>query len=179
VLDSTRGRGRWGWGRTELGKTCKKEFYRYIGQKRCAKDSVPLPTGEKWELETTDVESWGSRWVLCFSLYWQSGFQHISCPWAPRQGSGKQNPLHCKSRTSLRAPHETESAQVYGAKWCESQGIEGTGWCDCQPTIWYVMAVRQSLVTGIKKTSLPFLRKGGTKNWETTGWWTLRPYLYV
>jgi len=34
----------------------KKELYRYIGQKRPAKESVPPQNSEKVELDTTDME---------------------------------------------------------------------------------------------------------------------------
>ena len=57
----------------------KKGFYRYIGQRGQAKESVPLLTNEKGELASRHVEK-AEVQVLCLSLHWQSGFPHLSHP---------------------------------------------------------------------------------------------------
>ena len=44
-----------------------KEFYRYIGQKRQAKDSIPCLINEKGKGVTTDVEK-----EFLTRLHWQS-----------------------------------------------------------------------------------------------------------
>ena len=63
-------------------KNSKKGFYRYSGQKRLAKESVPPLVNEKGKLAMTDMEK---AEVLnevlfcffCFGLLWQPEFSHF------------------------------------------------------------------------------------------------------
>lgn len=74
---------------------------------------IPSDKLENWQQQT----SWRrlSYSTSCLSLFWWSGFPHLSHPWTFGWRLWEQNPLHSKSRTTLRSPDETECVQIYRA----------------------------------------------------------------
>lgn len=112
-----------------LARDAKKNkwLYKYIGQRR-PRRAYPQ---DKSEGRTGDMrygEGWGTQWVPCLSLHWQSRFPCLWSHWSCRWRLGEQSPFHSRWRAGLRPLDKTEQTQVYGTGWHASQGPEGTGW---------------------------------------------------
>jgi len=79
-------------------KSNKEGFFRYIGQKRQARESVPSLINEKGELASTDMESFLPQSSLTVRLPTSLVFLNLYA------GLGEQNPSQCKSGANLRPP---------------------------------------------------------------------------
>jgi len=103
---------------TELGKGCGKKEKKDSTGISVRRDRLRTgpPINEEGDLSTTDMERLRYSTVLCLSLYWQSSFPSLLCPWTFGCLGREQNPSQCKRRVSLRPPHETECVQGYGAR---------------------------------------------------------------
>ena len=95
----------------------KKGFYRCIGQKRQAKESIPPLLNEKGKLAITDMEKAEVLNEFFASVFTGSQDSHIPEPLGGNWCS-KLLP-HCKGRASPRPTH--------GTRWCASQGPKGAG----------------------------------------------------
>ena len=115
-------------------KNSKKTFYKYTGQKRQAKGSVPPLVNVKGKLASEGVEkaeALNEFFVLVFTGNQDSNIFHVPEPCIPkplgREWGSKFHYPHCKGRASLKPPHETECVQVHGAGWHASRSSEGYG----------------------------------------------------
>ena len=61
-------------------KNNKKTFFRYIGQKRQAKESVPPLINEKGELASDMKKAEVLNEIFCLGLHGQLCFPFLSCP---------------------------------------------------------------------------------------------------
>jgi len=86
----------------------RKGFYRNIGQKRQAKESLPPLLNEKEELAATNMKKAVVFNEFIVSVFTGSQNSHIPEP------LGVQTLPHCKGRASPRPPCKTERVQVHG-----------------------------------------------------------------
>ena len=89
-------------------KDNKKGFYRYIGRRRQAKESVPPLMKGNGELASSDI---GKAEVLneCFASVFTGGqASHVCQDHEPLGEGGEWFLSHCNSGPSLSPPHEIE-----------------------------------------------------------------------
>jgi len=98
-----------------------KGFFRYNGQKRQTKESVPPPTNEKGGLATTDMKKAEVLNKFFASVFMDNQASHTS-PVLEIVGRDSESEILCTGvqngtllrRASPRLPHEAECVQVYG-----------------------------------------------------------------
>ena len=96
-------------------KNNKRGFYRYTGQNRQAKESVPPFINKKGELASSDMQKTEVLNKFFASVFIARQASHAFCmPELLGRGQGSKIPPTV--RANLRLPHKAECVQVYGAR---------------------------------------------------------------